>query len=64
MRGREFISLVGDMFVARPLAAQAQQPALPVVGFLSGRSPAESATVAAFRKGLSEAGFTEPQNTA
>jgi putative ABC transport system substrate-binding protein len=63
MRRREFISLIGGVAIARPFAARAQQPSLPVVGFLSGRSPAESATVvAAFRKGLLEAGYAEPQN--
>jgi len=53
VRRREFISLIGGTIVARPFAARAQQPALPVVGFVSGRSPAESATViAAFREGI------------
>jgi len=59
---REFVTVLGGS-VAWPLAARAQQPLNPVVGFLSGRSPAESAgVVAAFRKGLSEIGFVEPQN--
>src|SRR3954451_21257189 len=63
MRRREFISLIGGVSIARPLAARAQQLSLPVVGFLSGRSPAESATaVAAFRKGLLEDGYAEPHN--
>ena len=45
------------------VGSAAQQAAIPVVGFLSGRSPAESArVVAAFRKGLSETGYAEPQN--
>jgi putative tryptophan/tyrosine transport system substrate-binding protein len=65
MRRRDFIKVISGLASAWPLAARAQQSTMPVVGFLHSETlDAVSGQVAAFRRALNEAGYTEGQNVA
>jgi putative ABC transport system substrate-binding protein len=65
VRRREFVALLGSAAAAWPLAVRAQQPAMPVIGFMSARAPEDSVPpLAAFRRGLKEEGFVESENVA
>jgi putative ABC transport system substrate-binding protein len=61
VRRREFITILGGATVAWPLAVRAQQPAMPVIGFLDNSSP-DLSFRAAFIEGLSQTGYNDPRS--
>ena len=63
MRRRDFLGLVGGAAAAWPIAARAQQPTMPIIGYMSARSPEDTVQVLkAFHKGLGEGGFVSDGN--
>jgi hypothetical protein len=63
VKRREFISLLGGGAAAWPLAARAQQPAMPVVGFMHATTGADSDQFAEFKEGLRQTGYVDGRNT-
>jgi putative ABC transport system substrate-binding protein len=64
MKRRDFVRLLGGAATAWPLMARAQEPAVPVIGFLSALGPPVAGTLEGFRNGLNDLGYSEGRNLA